>query len=198
MPFAKILIPLRLSDPCRTLDLMDAGLAAVIAGASGAGGAALAAFATSFGLLKQAKIQGAQTHQLWLRNHQQQVCEAFLADSDGLQHACRDAVTVLRREYPGGQEELVATALEVVKVRTRALKACSDRLALLTDERTDQLAIGLNDTVITLAEETMAVCRAVLQGTPGSGLDRLDQPSAAVATARVAFVRGARTLLHTI
>ncbi|MFE5996744.1 hypothetical protein ACFQ6C_07600 [Streptomyces sp. NPDC056454] len=67
---------------------MDEGLAAMIAGAAGAGGAALAAYATGIGLLRQAKLQGDQAHRLWLRNQQNQACVELLDRIQEVESQC--------------------------------------------------------------------------------------------------------------
>lgn len=61
---------------------MDAGWAAVIAGASGAGGAALAAWATGRAMIGQARLQAKSGFDQWLRERQQEACVAVLSAAD--------------------------------------------------------------------------------------------------------------------
>ncbi|MFC8625641.1 hypothetical protein [Streptomyces anulatus] len=122
---------------------MDAGLAAVIAGASGAGGAALAAFGTSFAMLRQAKIQRDSAHRLWLRNHQQQAFEELLIAvrrwKDFLSGP--NAELALPR-LADGSEDLGPYFAEQ-EVRSAAVAAGVTRVTLLADTETGSLAFAL-------------------------------------------------------
>ncbi|WP_369253864.1 hypothetical protein [Streptomyces sp. R35] len=64
---------------------MDAGWAAVIAGASGAGGAALAAWATGRAMVRQVREQAEQGFDHWLRERRQEAYAALLSTGDALQ-----------------------------------------------------------------------------------------------------------------
>lgn len=132
--------------------VMDAGLAAVIAGAAGAGGAALAAFGTSLGLLKQAKLQGNQAHRSWLRDHQQQAYEEFLALAETIQAISRDATEVIHPSsndpLPNEQQEQLNSFLEEIFTHNRAITTSVQRLALLADNETSNFAFELVQSMI--------------------------------------------------
>ncbi|MEQ4610660.1 hypothetical protein ABMX48_31605 [Streptomyces cavourensis] len=135
---------------------MDAGLAAVIAGAAGAGGAALAAFGTSLGLLRQAKLQGDQAHQSWLRDHRQQAFEDFLATAEKIQALCRDAEEVLlesNREHLSNEEnQHINHLFDEIFAENRAVTTAVQRVTLLSDSETSDLALSLVQSMITFVQ----------------------------------------------
>ncbi|MFD3749724.1 hypothetical protein ACFWVT_05565 [Streptomyces cyaneofuscatus] len=118
---------------------MDAGLAAVIAGAAGAGGAALAAFATSHGLLRQAKMQGDSAHRLWLRNHQQQAFEEFLLAVENSRTFFRD---LSRSDGPNEPEGMNPLLEEHTRLLEQVHVAIT-RVTLLADMETGSCAYEL-------------------------------------------------------
>ncbi|MFE1329735.1 hypothetical protein [Streptomyces microflavus] len=129
---------------------MDAGLAAVIAGASGAGGAALAAFGTSFAMLRQAKIQRESAHQLWLRNHQQQAFEELVIAV----RRWKDFLAGPNQEFArpllaDGSEDLQPYFAEQ-EVRSAAVAAGIARVSLLADSETGSLAFILGSAMTDL------------------------------------------------
>ncbi|QTA36646.1 hypothetical protein [Streptomyces sp. CA-256286] len=133
---------------------MDAGLAAVIAGASGAGGAALAAFGTSFAMLRQAKIQRDSAHHLWLRNHQQQAFEELLIAVRRLKDLLsgpNSALSLATRA--DGSVDLTPFFAEH-EVRSAAVAAGVARVALLADLVTGASAfkVGMAMSDLGLAE----------------------------------------------
>lgn len=71
---------------------MDAGWAAVIAGASGAGGAALAAWATGRAMVRQARVQAEQAHDQWLREGRQEAYAALLSAGDAVHDALNTVI----------------------------------------------------------------------------------------------------------
>ncbi|MEU9663476.1 hypothetical protein [Streptomyces chartreusis] len=71
---------------------MDAGWAAVIAGASGAGGAALAAWATGRAMVRQARMQAQQGFDQWLRERRQEAYAALLSACDAVHDALNTVI----------------------------------------------------------------------------------------------------------
>ncbi|MFJ2292127.1 hypothetical protein ACIOG7_10500 [Streptomyces sp. NPDC087894] len=172
---------------------MDAGLAAVIAGAAGAGGAALAAFATSLGLLRQAKMQGNQAHQQWLRDRQQQAYEELLVAADGVEHACRDWMDALRS---GAGSDHPDPFLATLRAQSRNLRAATHRTVLIADTTTGGGARGLQKAVITVSEKSLDVAHAHALNEPLPAPEELDRARDAARTARTAFIDQARTALR--
>ncbi|MEV7491440.1 hypothetical protein AB0O08_11865 [Streptomyces anulatus] len=177
---------------------MDAGLAAVIAGATGAGGAALAAFATSFGLLRQAKLQGDHAHRQWLRGHQQQAYEEFLVALDRTGDLCRDVVTAAKRlsgESTAEEVEQVLALFEGVRAEGRALRVVAFRVTLLTDAEVSDLALDLGERQLAVTRVAVEIAQAAAQGQPLPE-DRLNQPVREVGQARGVFISRARKILQ--
>jgi hypothetical protein len=71
---------------------MDAGWAAVIAGASGAGGAALAAWATGRAMVRQVRAQAEQGFDQWLRERRQESYAALLSAGDAVHDALNTVI----------------------------------------------------------------------------------------------------------
>lgn len=179
---------------------MDAGLAAVIAGAAGAGGAALAAFGTSFGLLKQAKVQGTQAHEQWLRNHRQQAFEGLIDATDRARFACRDALKAVAderaREAGAELRQGTITLLEGVREQSRAIQAASQRVVLLADEGTGRSALELCTRTLDIVEVSLEVAQETWRGAPPSE-ERLRQAQEAAEISRARFLDQARQTLQT-
>ncbi|MFE2112025.1 hypothetical protein ACFXAY_01345 [Streptomyces microflavus] len=129
---------------------MDAGLAAVIAGASGAGGAALAAFGTSFAMLRQAKIQRDSAHRLWLRNHQQQAFEELLIAVRRWKDLLAGPDFELALPPLADGSEDLRPYFEEQQVRSAAVAAGVTRVTLLADSQTGPLAFRLGSAMSNL------------------------------------------------
>ncbi|NGO40655.1 hypothetical protein [Streptomyces ureilyticus] len=71
---------------------MDAGWAAVIAGASGAGGAALAAWATGRAMVRQVRVQAEQGFDQWLRERRQESYASLLSAGDAVHDALNTVI----------------------------------------------------------------------------------------------------------
>ncbi|MFI2764312.1 hypothetical protein ACH5A3_36595 [Streptomyces echinatus] len=71
---------------------MDAGWAAVIAGAAGAGGAALAAWATGKAMVRQVRLQAEQGFDQWLRERRQESYAALLSAGDAVHDALNTVI----------------------------------------------------------------------------------------------------------
>lgn len=178
---------------------MDAGLAAVIAGAAGAGGAALAAFATSLGLLRQAKLQGNQAHRSWLRDHQQQAFEEFLVAAEAMQAACRDTRAAAHASeassHSSEQRENVNSHFEDLFRRNRALTEVVQRVALLANEPTSEAALNLVGAMIDVVEVLHDSRTRVSPSDPESSA-RYEQAEGKVSELQGRFLNEARTSLQ--
>ncbi|MFB7400200.1 hypothetical protein [Streptomyces rubiginosohelvolus] len=122
---------------------MDAGLAAVIAGASGAGGAALAAFGTSFAMLRQAKMQRDSAHRLWLHNHQQQAFEELLMAVRRLKDFLASPNLALATLRPEAAPNDLGPYTEELQSLSAAVAAGVTRVSLLADLELGSLAFTL-------------------------------------------------------
>lgn len=175
--------------------LMDAGLAAVIAGASGAGGAALAAFGTSFAMLRQAKIQRDSAHSLWLRNHQQQAFEELMIAVRRLKDLLsgpNTALNLARRE--DGSEDLTPYFQEH-EVRTAAVSAGVTRVSLLADLVTGSSAFKMGTAMSDLA---LAELRVKIASTSAPTEEELKQLWDAANMAGAEFALQAQQTLQKI
>ncbi|MFD9763210.1 hypothetical protein ACFWXI_06655 [[Kitasatospora] papulosa] len=180
---------------------MDAGLAAVIAGAAGAGGAALAAFGTSLGLLRQAKMQGSHAHQQWLRTHQQQACEQLMIMADDVEAACRKVMLAAAFGHPGGarspEEQEIRELLQDVPVQTRAMQGGVYRIVLLLDSETGENAMETLNAAICLSEATVGYVQWILDPTlPAVPRDQYTQADQAASAVRARFMLRARKMLQ--
>ncbi|MFD3655199.1 hypothetical protein [Streptomyces sp. NPDC058620] len=103
---------------------MDNGWAAVVAGAAGAGGAAVAAWATGRAMVNQARVQARDRHEHWLREQRQEAYGAMLAAADAVHDALEE---VMRgRTASASAEELRPAYLAVnaaLRVNQRATRA---------------------------------------------------------------------------
>lgn len=135
---------------------MDAGLAAVIAGASGAGGAALAAFATSYGLLRQARLQGDNAHRLWLRNHQQQALEECLIAINNFRACFTDRTSLTANTPPGGDAHPdLRPVFAEHQAASRAMSDAITRVTLIADLKTGRLAMTAGTAMHKLGQEEL-------------------------------------------
>ncbi|MFD9756046.1 hypothetical protein ACFWZZ_00570 [[Kitasatospora] papulosa] len=135
---------------------MDAGLAAVIAGASGAGGAALAAFGTSFAMVRQAKIQRDSAHRLWLRNHQQQAFEELLIAARRMKDFLADPTSGLNPTTQAGGSADLGPYFDEAHDRSAAVAAAVTRVTLLADLETGSAAFKLG---VAMSDLNSAVLR---------------------------------------
>ncbi|WP_369228776.1 hypothetical protein AB5J56_00140 [Streptomyces sp. R21] len=87
---------------------MDAGLAAVIAGASGAGGAALAAWATGRAMVRQARVEAENGFGQWLRERRQDAYAGLLSAGDAVHDALNAIVGHGYGVFPLPPDELRA------------------------------------------------------------------------------------------
>ncbi|MEV5688620.1 hypothetical protein AB0L68_36490 [Streptomyces sp. NPDC052164] len=134
---------------------MDAGLAAVIAGAAGAGGAALAALGTSFAMLRQARIQGDSAHVLWLRNHQQQAfLEMLLAVREMRVFLAGSGLASSPSDHAGGS--VGVRYVEELDARLTAVAMAESRVTLLADLETGSSAMALGSAMSSLSMAEMA------------------------------------------
>ncbi|MFB4424831.1 hypothetical protein C5F59_027595 [Streptomyces sp. QL37] len=181
---------------------MDAGLAAVIAGAAGAGGAALAAFGTSIGLLRQAKMQGSQAHHQWLRDHQQRAYEELLVATDRTTHSCVDAMKAVRGELTperraSALREETVILVEDVRAQSRALRAVGQRVALLADDETGALGIALCERVLNFVDASLDSGLGAIRSEPVTE-ERLEHAKVAAGVARSRFIEQASQALRTL
>ncbi|MFG2351847.1 hypothetical protein [Streptomyces phaeochromogenes] len=79
---------------------MDAGLAAVIAGASGAGGAALAAWATGRAMVRQVRAQAESGFDQWLRERRQESYANLLSSCDAVHDELKPLIDSIARSRP--------------------------------------------------------------------------------------------------
>ncbi|MFD5682170.1 hypothetical protein [Streptomyces bacillaris] len=182
---------------------MDAGLAAVIAGATGAGGAALAAFATSLGLLKQAKTQGEQAHKQWLRTHQQEAYGEMLSVLESVNRANRDALATARREL---REQVAgitpARGLDVapseeIQAQARRLAATTQKVQLLGDNDSGEAAAAGAKAMLALSEHTVFLIKEMnVSREPPASLETWGQLSTEANRAYGKFTSAARTSLR--
>ncbi|MGA5508936.1 hypothetical protein [Streptomyces umbrinus] len=111
---------------------MDAGLAAVIAGASGAGGAALAAWATGRAMVRQVRAQAESGFEQRLRERRQESYANLLSACDAVHDALNPVVGAATRSQPVDERrELWRSVNQALKeaqraVRTAALVGPSD------------------------------------------------------------------------
>lgn len=182
---------------------MDAGLAAVIAGAAGAGGAALAAFGTSLGLLKQAKTQGDHAHRQWLRTHQQEAYGEMLSALEGLEQASRDALVAAQFELhvrsPGDDPvpPLDVAPSERVKAQARLLKAATQKVILLSNPDVGERARDGAQATLMLSEHVIGlVWEMSISGSAPAALDRWDQLADEASRASGKFIAAARASLQ--
>ncbi|MBT2423451.1 hypothetical protein J7F01_41190 [Streptomyces sp. ISL-22] len=101
---------------------MDAGWAAVIAGASGAGGAALAAWATGRAMIRQARLQAKSGFDQWLRERQQEACAMLLSAGDAVNDALDTVIG--HTVHPPGPEERQAAWRAVNEALNGFHRAC--------------------------------------------------------------------------
>ncbi|MEU2027017.1 hypothetical protein ABZ565_33525 [Streptomyces sp. NPDC016469] len=144
---------------------MDAGLAAVIAAAAGAGGAALAAFGTSFATLRQTKMERDSAHRLWLRNHQQQAFEELLLAVRRLKDLLPGPTTgaSLPRRTDGSAD--LVPYFEEYEIRSAAVAAAVTRVSLLADLDTGSSAFILGTAMSILGR---AALRDIAAGNGGA------------------------------
>ncbi|XMN09332.1 hypothetical protein ACK8N7_26480 [Streptomyces griseobrunneus] len=181
---------------------MDAGLAAVIAGAAGAGGAALAAFATSSGLIKQAKLQGTNAHQLWLRNHQQQAYEGLMVAIDRIVRSCRDAIataeSVRSHGFSEAERQQAVPVLQDIAVQARALQSSLHRTMLLAEGQASETAFALGEAGLTLAEVSTAIATELATPaiTPSNSMEELQEAKDGVTRTQGEFLAWAGAQLQ--
>lgn len=169
----------------------------MIAGAAGAGGAALAAFATSLGLLRQAKIQGDHVHQQWLRTQQQIAYEELLTATDRAEAACQDAIKAVQssRGLPEPPQSLRPT-LEEVMVQNSALASAVHRVTLLS-EPVGECASELHAIALVLASATSRACSEMLAARDSPAhMDEVLEARIALTRARKTFLERARLMLR--
>lgn len=169
----------------------------MIAGAAGAGGAALAAFATSLGLLRQAKIQGDHVHQQWLRTQQQIAYEELLTAADRAETACQEAFKAVQssRGLPEPPQPLRHT-LEEIMVQNSALASAVHRVTLLS-EPVGECASRLYDVALELASTTSLACSEMLAAPDSPAhTDAVLEARVELTRARKAFLERARLMLR--
>ncbi|WP_415940317.1 hypothetical protein [Streptomyces sp. 039-1] len=79
---------------------MDAGLAAVVAGASGAGGAALAGWVTGQAMIRQVRAQAQSGFDERLRDRRQEAYVSLLSACDAVHDALDDVIGAIVRPLP--------------------------------------------------------------------------------------------------
>ncbi|MEV5680991.1 hypothetical protein [Streptomyces sp. NPDC052179] len=178
---------------------MDAGLAAVIAGAAGAGGAGLAAFGTSFAMLRQARIQGDSAHVLWLRNHQQQAfLEMLLAVRKMRDFLAAPGLASTPSNHASGS--VGARYLEELDVRSTAVAMAESRVTLLADLETGSSAMALSSAMSSLAMAEMAARAPAYrpEGTTAPSAETLSELRDAADAASSQFAFNAQQTLQRI
>ncbi|MGW1661037.1 hypothetical protein [Streptomyces microflavus] len=173
---------------------MDAGLAAVIAGAAGAGGAALAAFGTSFGLLKQAKLQGDQAHKMWLRNHQQEAFEAIVQAADLTEETCIEQLG--RIAHNRAAEAPAAEAIEVIREHSRTLRACTHRVMILSKGEVRSSALHLCLAGLNMGKASIRMIRNFSAAGVSHSETEISELAEAVSRARTEFLDEAHEALQ--
>ncbi|MFI7320194.1 hypothetical protein [Streptomyces venezuelae] len=119
---------------------MDGGWAAVIAGASGAGGAALAAWATARAMIKQARLQANDRHEHWLREQRQEACLNLLAATDEVSDKLEPIIAAV---ITGPTVEDHA-AWQEMNAAIRASSRTARRVSLLGPPALQQRAVDLH------------------------------------------------------
>ncbi|MFI6494337.1 hypothetical protein [Streptomyces sp. NPDC050564] len=128
---------------------MDAGWAAVIAGASGAGGAALAAWATGRAMVRQVHVQAEQGFDQWLRERRQEAYAALLSAGDAVYDALN---TVIGHTVTQPQPEEQRAAWRAVNAALREVDRTDRTVWVVGPPRVARAGLAMRHTLSALVD----------------------------------------------